>query len=243
MTAPLRVASLLAVLATACAGCGSGGGAPQGASKTTVSSSSVAQQRLQRADLVIVSRGLQRAEGSIQREIAASKAAWPTVVQGLPSRLPLAARQSISIAELRTRQIATPRFISYAGELTGSSAAIAGLLLSYEGLSQRGWTFTMAAVNLLAGSSLGVPNHTASASPATARFMRSNASLYIGCVYDAHYNLSVIGEALQGAYRRLGGAASFGARLLPTEVEGLAHFYSPSNARLVPRPPPSPVGS
>jgi hypothetical protein len=175
---------------------------------------------------VIVSHGLVGAERSIQREVAASRAAWPAVVHGLPAQVSAAERRAISTAGVRAQRIATPRFISYAGELTGAAAAIAGLLLSYEGLSQRGWTFTLAA-----------------ADHAAVRFLRTNASLYIGCVYDGHYNLSSIGEYLLSAYRRLGGAASFGSALSPGTLAGLVRFYSPDNARLEPQPPAAPTGS
>jgi hypothetical protein len=173
-----------------------------------------------------VSHGLLGAERSIQREVAAARAAWPAVAQGLPAHVSPASRQALVAATRRAQRIATPRFISYAGELTGAAAAIAGLLLSYEGLSQRGWGFT-----LVAADHAGV------------RFLRTNASLYIGCVYDGHYNLSSIGEYLSSAYRRLGGAASFGSALRQSEVEGLARFYSPANARLQPRPPAAPTSS
>ncbi|MFI5009345.1 MAG: hypothetical protein ACHQDY_03625 [Solirubrobacterales bacterium] len=175
---------------------------------------------------MIVSRGLLGAEHSIRREVAASKTAWPVVVHGLPAQVSAAERRAISTAGVRAQQIATPRFISYAGELTGAAAAIAGLLLSYEGLSQRGWTFTLAA-----------------ADHAAVRFLRTNASLYIGCVYDGHYNLSSIGEYLLSAYRRLGGAASFGSALSPGALAGLVRFYSPNNARLEPQPPAAPTSS
>ncbi len=199
--------------------------------------------------------------------MAASKAAWPAVAHGLPALLSPAEQRAIAAASVQAQRIATPRFISYAGELTGASAAIAGLLLSYEGLTQRGWTFTLAAA--AAGGAAGesslqvftparatstqsatqgtvpatVSRQLASASPAALHFLRTNASLYIGCVYDGHYNLSTIGEYLTAAYRRLGGAASFGSALPAGEVETLARFYSPANARLSPRPAALATGS
>jgi hypothetical protein len=173
-----------------------------------------------------VSHGLLGAERTIAGEVKAAKTAWPTVAHGLPALLAPAERRAISRAGVRAQRIATPRFISYAGELTGAAAAIAGLLLSYEGLSQRGWKFTLAA-----------------AEHSGVRFLRTNASLYIGCVYDGHYNLSSIGEYLLSAYRNLGGAAAFGSALPQSEVEALARFYSPPRARLQPRPPASPTSS
>jgi hypothetical protein len=232
-------------LAAALAGCGSS----SGLAKALQPGDSPAERKLERADLAIVGHGLRGAEASIRHEVAASRAAWPVVVNGLPSQL------------------------SYAGELTGAAAAIAGLLLSYEGLSQRGWTFTMTAAAAVGsatesslegssagvtpsggGSNVGVANSAgglppsvrtqlATASPSAVRFLRSNANLYIGCVYDGHYNLSVIGEDLLKAYSRLGGAAAFGAALPPREVESLVRFFSPAEARLAPKPPASPTGS
>jgi hypothetical protein len=210
----------------------------------------------------------------VERETAASKAAWPAVAHGLPALLAPTEQRAIATAGAQAQRIATPRFISYAGELTGAAAAIAGLLLSYEGLTQRGWTFTLAAAAAgnsaggaageAAGSSLQafvptrrtslqriaqdtvpatVSRQLASASPAALHFLRTNASLYIGCVYDGHYNLSTIGEYLTTAYRRLGGPASFGAALPAGEVASIAHFYSPTNARLTPRPAALATGS
>jgi hypothetical protein len=257
------------VLAAALAGCGSS----SGLAKALQPGGSPAERKLERADLAIVGHGLRGAEASIRHEVAASKAAWPVVVNGLPSQLSPAERRAISTATRRAQAIATPRFISYAGELTGAAAAIAGLLLSYEGLSQRGWTFTMTAAaavgsateSSLEGSSAGVTpsgggsnvgaansagglppsvrTQLATASPSAVRFLRSNANLYIGCVYDGHYNLSVIGEDLLKAYSRLGGAAAFGAALPPGEVESLVRVVSPAEARLAPKPPASPTGS
>lgn len=227
----LRLPRFIAVLLAAAAllgaliGSGCGGGSSK-AEKAVRTSSSPAARKLERADLAIVSHGLVGAERTIEREVQAAKAAWPAVAHGLPAQVSAAERRAISRAGVRAQRIATPRFISYAGELTGAAAAIAGLLLSYEGLTQRGWTFTLAAAN-----------------HAHVRFLRTNASLYIGCVYDGHYNLSSIGEYLLNAYRGLGGAAAFGSALTQGEVEGLARFYSPTSARLQPRPPASPTSS
>jgi hypothetical protein len=238
------------------AGCGSTHGGA--AARALTPGSSAAQRRLERADLEVVSRGLRGAEPSIMREIEATKTAWPVVAHGLPVLFTPSASTAITAAVASTQQIATPRFISYAGELTGAAAAIAGLLLSYEGLVQRGWAFTLSALrggsatesateSSLAGASPGGPyaggasstavqRQLASASPAAVRFLRKNSALYIGCVWDGHYNLSTIGDDLSLAYRRLGGGASFGGALRPGEVASVARFYSPANARLTPRP-------
>jgi hypothetical protein len=255
------------VLTTALAGCGSS----SGAAKALEPGASPAQRKLERTDLAIVSHGLLGAERTVEREVSASRAAWPAVAQGLPALVSPAEQRAIATASVQAQRIATPRFISYAGELTGASAAIAGLLLSYEGLTQRGWTFTLAAA--AAGGAAGeapgesslqvfvpargtapqsvaqgtvpavVSRQLASASPAALHFLRTNASLYIGYVYDGHYNLSTIGEYLTAAYSRLGGPASFGAALPAGEVASVARFYSPANARLSPRPAALATGS
>ncbi len=258
------------------AGCGSGSssGAPAGATKKLPpASGSPRELRVQRADLALVAHGLLGAEPSIQREVAAARDAWPGIVAGLPMQVSPASRALMARALVRTQQIATPRFISYAGELTGAAAAIAGLLLSFEQLSQRGWTMTLAAAQHLSGSqsslSVGATGGRAGGSdggggsgsgaggdgsgagsgagvdlsPAALRFVRANASLYIGGVYDGHYNLSVIGERMHEAYAQLGGAAAFGRALRPTLIGRLGGFYSPAVTRLTPRPPVSAAGA
>ena len=246
------------------AGCGSGSssGAPVGAAKKLPpASGSPRELRVQRADLALVAHGLLGAEPSILREVAAARDAWPGIVAGLPMQVSPASRALMARALVRTQQIATPRFISYAGELTGAAAAIAGLLLSFEQLSQRGWTMTLAAAQHLSGSqsslSVGAIGGRAGGggesgagsgvpvdlSPAALRFVRANASLYIGGVYDGHYNLSVIGERMREAYAQLGGAAAFGRALRPALIARLAGFYSPAVTRLTPRPPVSAAGS
>ena len=223
--------------------------------------------KIERADLVLVAHGLRGAEPSIRREVVAARAAWPGIVNGLPMQVSPATRARLAVALARTGLIATPHFVSYAGELTGAAAAIAGLLLSFEQLAQRGWTMTLAAAQHLgeaqsslsaAGSPLGGGGGAEGAggggaigvgsrrpvvlSPAALRFVRANASLYIGGVYDGHYNLSVIGERMREAYAQLGGAAKFGRALRSALVSQLAAFYSPGVTRLAPRPPASATG-
>jgi hypothetical protein len=233
------------------AGCGGGSssGAPAGAAKKLpAASGSPRELRVQRADLALVAHGLLGAEPSIRREVVAARAAWPGIVAGLPMQVSPASRALMAHALVRTQQIATPRFISYAGELTGAAAAIAGLLLSFEQLSQRGWAMTLAAAQHLSGSQSSLsaaPGGTSSVAltPAALRFVRANASLYIGGVYDGHYNLSVIGERMREAYAQLGGAVAFGGALRSTRIGQLAGFYSPAVTRLTPRPPVSAAGS
>jgi hypothetical protein len=263
------LALALSVAGWGVAGCGGGSssGAPAGAAKKLpVVSGSPRELRVQRADLALVAHGLLGAEPSIRREVVAARAAWPGIVNGLPAQVSPASRALMGRALVRTERIATPRFVSYAGELTGAAAAIAGLLLSFEQLSQRGWTMTLAAARHLSGSqsSLSVgriggrvggsggsggggsggagSGSDVELSPAALRFVRANASLYIGGVYDGHYNLSVIGERMREAFAQLGGAAAFGGALRPGLIGQLAGFYSPRVTRLAPKPPASAAG-
>jgi hypothetical protein len=198
------------------AGCG-------GSSKD--SSLSPAAMRLERADLVFVSRGLRAGKRSIRREVATSRVAWPHVAGGLPESVSRSTRLRVSAASARARRVATPSFLARAGQLTGPAAEIAGLYQSFSSLSARGWRLTKAT---LKGISAG--------SPATVRFLRANAGLYISCVYDAHFDLSSIGENLRRAYRQLGGGPAFGRNLPPGEVEMIARAYSPRAALLQPHP-------
>ena len=84
----LRVAALLLTLsgvagaAVALGGCG-------GASSVK----SPASERLQREDLVSVSRGLRQAQSSVQQEMAAARIAWPLVANGLPASIPAATHE------------------------------------------------------------------------------------------------------------------------------------------------------
>jgi hypothetical protein len=228
------LAGLVALLVLA--GCG-GGGTKLRAPKGTLSGSSPAVRQLQRTDLAIVGRGLLSVQTTIRPELAASRSAWPAIAHGLPARVSPATRLAIARAITSVRQIATPRFISYAGQLSGTAAAIAGLELSYEELALRGWTLTRVAADYGARAQAG------NGSLQAADFLRANAALYIGCVYDAHYNLSLIGEDLKEAYAQLGGARAFGSALRPAQVEAVARFYAPAVARLAPRPPSSSLGS
>jgi hypothetical protein len=262
----LLALALALALAVALAGCGGGGssGAPPGATKKLPHVSAGPRQlKIERDHLALVAHGLRGAEPSIRRATRAARAAWPAIAHGLPPQVSPASRALIARALDRTTRIATPHFIAFAGELTGAAAAIAGLELAYEQLSQRGWTMTLAAAQHLgggggsslsaggagegaasgsAGGAAALSRTTGAASsaplsPAALRFIRANASLYIGSVYDGHYNLSVIGERLREAYAQLGGSSAFGAALTPALIAQLASFYSPRVVRLEPKPP------
>jgi hypothetical protein len=184
------------------------------------------EARLQRADLVAVSRVLRGLQRSTSSEVAATKVAWPHVANGLPAKprtiYPAIHNASESAAALRLPPLFQER---EARSLTGAAAGIAGLFRAFSGLSDRGWQ--------LIGGAIEEIEH---GSPATARFARANVPLYIESVYDAHFSLAQIGKQLTDGYGKLGGSGAFGTALTESEVDGLAHAYSEEVDRLHPHP-------
>jgi hypothetical protein len=220
-------------VATAGAGCGGTSAGPAPAAKGGLGGAAAhtpAALRAQRADLLAVSRGLAQIETPVAREVAAARAAWPAIARGLPATVTPALLASILAASTRTTRIPTPAFVAKAGQMTGPAAALAGLLQSFESLAPPCWEHVGAAATAAAGGGRSTAT--------TRRFQRANVALYIGCVYDAHYNLSSIGEGLRKGYVQLGGAAAFGAALGQARVDALARAYGPSGARLEPKPAP-----
>jgi hypothetical protein len=158
---------------------------------------------------------------------------WPALAGGLPRSPSPALLPLLSLAERRAAEITLPAVVTTEGALTGPAAGVAGLLKAYTRLTQRGWQFTAAAlVTESAGSTL--PGGGGATTPAAARFLRSNSVLYIYCIYDGHYDLSLIGKALPSAYHALGGEPAFGGSLTQAQVDGLARAYS--HTRLTPHP-------
>jgi hypothetical protein len=204
---------LLSCAALAIGGCGGGDGA------------STAGLRLQREDLVAVGHALLRAQGPVERELAATKAAWPLVANGLPAALPGSARATVATAAAQAARILVPAPLpeAQATTLTGPGAQLAGLFQSFDGLARNGWRLIAAAID--AGEH---------GSPAAARFARANVALYIESVYDAHFSLAQIGKKLASGYQKLGGAAAFGSSLTDSEVNALTRTYSEASARLHP---------
>jgi hypothetical protein len=201
--------------------------------------------RLERTDLVRIARTLRQLQAPAGGEVAAARGAWPALAGGLPSGVSPAVRLSVSAAVRRAAALTLPAFVATEGDLTGPAAKLGGMLKAYARLTQRGWQFTAAA---LAAESASATSGSGSAARATstgatttqaARFLRSNAALYIYCIYDGHYNLSLIGRALQSAYHTLGGASAFGGSLTQAQVDALAGAYSIASTRLTPHPPPS----
>jgi len=190
-------------------------------------SSTPAELRLQREDLVAVSRALATVERPIAIEVAAAKRAWPPIANGLPTGAePLASmRAPVTTATTSAARIPTPPVLgeAQADSLTGAGAGLAGLFRNYIGLSTRGWTLTGAAIEQIERGS-----------PAVARFARENVGLYIESIYDGHFDLAQIGKHLTDGYRRLGGPSAFGRALTQAEVEALADVYSEAHVRLHP---------
>jgi hypothetical protein len=219
----LRVAALLLILsgvagAAVLAGCGGTSG---------LNASSPAAQRLQRADLVAVTRGLRQAAVSAQREMAAARIAWPLLAGGLPAPIPPATSTAVFTASRMARAIAVPAPMSktQARLLTGPAAGIAGLFAVFSRLTERGWTLTSAAAAEIT-----------SGSPAAAMFARENVALYIDSIYDGHFDAALIGKSLLAGYRLLGGEKAFGGTLSQAEADALASAYSPATERLYPHP-------
>jgi hypothetical protein len=205
----LLLASMLAT------GCG-------GSSKA----STPAALKLQREDLVRTSRALVAIEAPIAREVAATKAAWPLIANGLPGEITIVSHSpQARAAATSAASLQLPALFSeaQARTLTGPAAQIAGLIRSYALLSARGWKLLDAALMQIESSS-----------PANARFARANAPLYIESIYDAHFTLAQIGKKLLAAYDKLGGQRGFGAALTSAHVGALARSYSEASDRLHP---------
>jgi hypothetical protein len=202
--------------------------------------------RLERADLALLARTLQRLRAPAAGEVAAARAVWPALAGGLPRGFAPAMRQQAAAAERHAATLALPAVVTAEGSLTGPAAKLAGMLKAYVRLTQRGWQYIAAALaaQSAAAAQGGGASRAAGGTASTlaaAQFLHANAGLYIYCVYDGHYDVSLIGKTLQGAYRTLGGAPAFGSSLTQARVEALAGAYSIPSTRLQPHPPPSVV--
>jgi hypothetical protein len=236
-----RTAATLVVLAAlgvvfALAGCGARAPRP-------------AALRVERTDLVLLGRTLQGLEGKIHAEVAAARSVWPTLAHGLPATMTPATRRGIAAAAARAGALVLPTFVTIEAGLTGPAAGIGGLLKHYAILTRRGWRFIAAATaGVGTGPTGGLgptgasgSRHTSSTGTSAADgagFLRANAGLYIYCVYDGHYDLSLVGKAIVAAYEKLGGSAAFGAELTAAHVAALTRAYSIPAVRLAPHPAP-----
>jgi hypothetical protein len=198
---------------------------------------STAAVEARRASLIVAAHALIALEKSVSQEVAAASNAWPFVDHGLvaaprrgdshkpmPNPLSRVGRQTIANAASAAEQL--PAMLAENSEaLAGPAGEVATIYQSYSGLVDHGWQH----VNSTVGS-------LASAPAAVRSFLRANVNTYIVAVYDAHFDISEIGETLGGAYRRLGGGAAFRNKLTESEVKELERFYSAARLRLSPHP-------
>jgi hypothetical protein len=211
----VRVAALLLVSSAVivAGGCGSG------------RSSTPAELKLQREDLIAVVHALRSSETQVGREVADAKAAWPLVANGLPTKISPSVRLPIAAAGASAAKIELPALMQEAPAtaLTGPASQLAGIFRTFTVLATRGWA--------LIGAAVGQIEHGRATS---ARFARVNVALYIESVYDSHFNLAQIDKKLRTGYHKLGGPTAFGGALTESELDGVAGFYSEATSRLHP---------
>ncbi len=211
------------------AGCGSS------SSPHTQSSSELA---LERAQFEQVASQLSSIKAVVEREVAASRVAWPSIASGLPETLGSGLRTAVSTASTRAKALPEPSFLADARKLTGPASGIAGIYENYEQLAQRGWNLTEAALQTIASADSAATNAAAANTSATAQasFERANSPLYIEAIYDAHFDLSLLGKSLASGYEKLGGPEAFGTALTQAQVNALTGAYSIPAVRLEPHP-------
>ncbi len=183
------------------------------------------EARLAREDLVAVARALRSCEPAVQREVAATRAAWPLLVDGIPARVSASARTRILAAAIAGQALPLPALLAEpeAGALTGPASPLAGRYRDFQQLSSAGWRQIAA--------DLGEIEH---GPPRAARFARETVALDIEGVYDAHYSIAEVGKQVASAYKALGGAPVLGGALGAGEVQQLTESYSRSRDRLLP---------
>jgi len=184
------------------------------------------EAKLENEDLVAVTAALAAAAPQVRAEVAAARAAWPAIVDGVKRRPTPATRAKVQLAAQRASEVRLPDLFSEEGatKLTGPAFALAGQFRSFQTLGSRSWR--------LLDSSLEEIEH---GSRAEARFARRNLPLYIESIYDAHFSASEIGKKLLAAYKRLGEARTFGDSLTPSEIQQLAAEYSKERDELSPK--------
>jgi hypothetical protein len=187
---------------------------------------------LQRAQLVQVAGGLRSAQRAVQREVSASRTAWPSIAGGLPQTLTPALQDAVGAASTSAKALPEPPFLTNPRQLTGPAAGIAGIYEDYDQLAGRGWRLTQATISAIT-----------SGAPPVASFERGNSSLYIDAIYDGHFDLSLVGKDITSAYEQLGGSREFGGALTQSEINSLAAAYSIAAVRLEPHPAGAAKGS
>ena len=182
-------------------------------------------EQLQRADLVDVSEALSTAAPAVGREVAATKAAWPLIANGLPADIRALPRRKIQVAIARAQELTLPTLFKegQAASITGPGSTLASLFRGFVTLGGRGWK--------LIGADIEEIEH---GSPPAARFARANVAIYIESVYDAHFELAQIGKKLLKDFKDQKGPEAFGGSLTQAQVDSLAQTYSEPSDRLYP---------
>jgi hypothetical protein len=188
---------------------------------------------------VLVAHTLVGAQAAAHAEVAAAGVVWPALVHGMPAGLSGPQRLALAAAQRSAAALALPWYVTTeeGGGLTGPAATVGGLLKAYASLTPHGWRFIAAALAAQAAAASGGEGPSSGRTAATARFEHANAGLYIYCVYDGHYDLSLVGKTFSEGYRKLGGPAAFGSALTAGQVAALARAYSIPAVRLQPHPP------
>jgi hypothetical protein len=211
------LAAVVLVIGLALAGGGCG--------KSAHRNPSAAELALERRQFAQVVHGLLSAQPGIGREVAASRAAWRAIADGLAPSFSPSLRGQVAVASTQAAALPEPSFLASVKRLTGPAAGLAALYETFARLAERGWRLTDASTASISGGS-----------PADASFARGNSSLYIDSIYDAHFDLSLLGKSVVKGYQRLGGPSAFGAKLPPGQIQRVADAYSIPTARLTPHP-------
>lgn len=178
-------------------------------------SATEAQLSEDRAQLALVSKELYAIEGQVNREVAASKAAWPLIASGLPAKVDRHLLSAVSTASAAASALPSPKFLKFIHELTGPAARIAHAYLGFMLLSSHGWAHVLATAEAI------------SKGQSAATFDRATSGLYIDSIYNGSFTLSLIGEKVFNSYERLGETTEFGSALTPSEVQSLESELSP----------------
>ncbi len=185
-----------------------------------------AEAKLENEDLVAVSTALAAAAPRVEAEVAAAKAAWPEILDGVGRHPGAGTRARVQFAAELAAQLRLPALFTEEGsaELTGPASPLAGQFRSFQALGSRSWQ--------MLDSSLGEIEH---GSGREARFARENLPLYVESLYDANFTLGGIGKRLLDAYKTLGGEKAFGDSLTEARIQQLAAEYSKERNELSPK--------
>jgi hypothetical protein len=184
-----------------------------------------AELSLERADLLTVVHRLQGLEGQLDAAIAASRTAWPFVVNGPSGNTAELGRAQVERAAAAAAAITVPAVLGEmeAAELTGPASPTVGVFRTFISLVPRGWRLTASCIAEIEDGP-----------PTAAKFARETIALYIESIYDGYFSLAQVGKKVSDGYKSLGGAPAFGASLTEAEVQALAGVYSEARFRLHP---------